>query len=187
MMHRLKLTILLMPAALLLVIGAYVYSLWIAEKGKAAEVPVEAVSMMMRDLLRFHEKRGGFPASLKELEGAVWDRKEREFMANGKGFRHRNYYYLYSRTGDHRFTLWAIPTGPSRDEAPSWFLAATHEFCRRWKGAALPIDQIDRVNSDPSITQLGVLGLIEQSRIEFGDQRKSANNGRAPFVETSGR
>ena len=187
MMNRLKLTILLMPAALLLVIGAYVYSLWTAEKGKAAEVPVEAVSMMMRDLLRFHEKRGGFPVSLKDLEGAVWDRKEREFMAGGKGFPYRNYYYLYSRISDHRFTLWAIPTGPSREEAPTWFLAATPEACRRWKGASLPIDQIDRVNSDPSITQLGVLGLIEQSRIEFGDQRKSANNSRAPFVGTSGR
>lgn len=187
MMNRLKLTFLLMPAALLLVVGAYVYSLWIAEKGKAAEMPVDAVSLMMRDLLRFHEKRGGFPASLKDLEGVVWDRKEREFMAEGKGFLHRNYYYLYSRIGDHRFTVWAIPTGPSRNEAVSWFLAATPEACRQWKGAALPIDQIQRVNSDPSITQLGVLGLIEQSRIEFGDQRKSANIGRTPFVDTFGR
>lgn len=187
MINRLKLTFLLMPAALFLVVGAYVYSLWMAEKGKAAEVPVDSVSMMMRDLLRFHEKRGGFPASLKDLEGVVWDRKEREFMAGGKGFRHRNYYYLYSRIGDHRYSLWAIPTGPSRDEAASWFLAATPEACRRWKGAALPIEQIQRVNSDPTITQLGVLGLIEQSRIEFGYQRKSDNHSRASFVEGSGR
>lgn len=169
---RIKLSLIILGIALLIVVAAYIYSLWSVDRKKSMETPVEAASMMMRDLLRFHEKRGGFPADLQKLEGVVWEPKNRSFSAENRALNHRNYYYFYTQISHHQFTLWAIPTGSQREEAPTWFLVVSPEVCRRFKGAALPLEQIDRIEADPTLKKLGVLGLIEQPTINFKDQQK---------------
>lgn len=177
MMDRLKLSIVLAPMALLLVVGTYIYSLWSEDRKKANDRPVEAVSMMMRDLLRFHEKRGGFPATLKSLEVVVWEKKPRDISLEGRALSHGNYYYFYTRISDHQFTLWAIPTGKSRDDAPTYFLVGTPDVCRRWKGAALPFEQIGQLVADPSLKQLGTFGLIEQAVVDVKNLKKASQFG----------
>lgn len=168
MITRLKISLILAPLVLLLVIGVYIYSLWAAERQKTNDLPVEAVSKMMSDLLKFHEKRGGFPSDLKQLEGVVWQPKETRVFSNGnRTLSHRNYLYLYSRQNPHRFTLWALPTGRFRDEAPTWFLAVSPSMCRRWKGSAMELNDVGRLTTQPSQGQLGVLGLIEQEKLVF--------------------
>lgn len=170
---RIKLSLVLAPLALVLVVVVYVYSLWSADRRKAADLPVEAVSQMMRDLLRFHQKRGGFPEDLKRLEGVIWEKKERAFSVAGRAFNHRNYYYFYTRISHHQFTLWAIPTGNSREESPSWFLVVSPDACRRWKGAALPLEQVELIEPNPSLKELGSFGLVEQPVIDLKNQQKA--------------
>lgn len=171
MVGKLKISLIVAPLALVLVVVAYVYSLWTIERKKADDLPTEAVAMMMRDIIRFHEKRGGFPSDLRSLEGVVWKPKERAFSVNNRGFYHRNYYYFYTRVSDHLFTLWAIPTGSSREEGATWFLAVSPNVCKRWKGAALPLDQIDQIEPSPTIKKLGVFGLIEQPAVDLKNQQ----------------
>lgn len=171
--NRIKLSLIVAVIALLIVVIAYVYSLWMIDRKKSAELPVEAVSMMMRDLLRFHEKRGGFPVDLQKLEGVVWERKNRQFSAENRAINHRNYYYFYTQISHHQFTLWAIPTGKEREDAPTWFLVVSPDACRRFKGAALPLEQIDRIEPNPSLKELGVFGLIEQPVIDLKNQQKA--------------
>jgi len=36
------------------------------------------------DLLKFHQKRGSFPEKLEELEGVVWEKKERNYVSHGR-------------------------------------------------------------------------------------------------------
>ena len=165
--NRIKLSLIVAVMALLIVVVAYIYSLWSVDRKKSAEMPVEAVSMMMRDLLRFHEKRGGFPVDLQKLEGVVWERKNRLFSADNRAINHRNYYYFYTQISPHQFTLWAIPTGKEREDAPTWFLVASPEVCRRFKGAALPLEQIDGIEANPTLKKLGVFGLIEQPAVDL--------------------
>ena len=153
--------------ALFIVIVAYIYALWTVDRKKSAEMPVEAVSMMMRDLLHFHEKRGGFLEDLQKLEGVIWERKNRLFSAENRALNHRNYYYFYTQISHHQFTLWAIPTGSQREDAPTWFLVVSPDVCRRFKGAALPLEQIDRIKPNPSHRGLGVFGLIEQPLVNL--------------------
>lgn len=173
MINRLKISLILAPFALLLVVGAHIYSIWSVDRKKAEDLPVEAISMMMRDLLRFHEKLGAFPEHLKALENVVWENKPRDFAIEGRALGHRNYYYLYTRLSNHRFTLWAIPTGKAREEAPTWFLSVTPDVCVRWKGAALPLGQIDQIEPNPSMKELGGFGLVEQPQVDLRDKRKS--------------
>lgn len=171
---RIKISLIIAPVALLLVVVIYVYSLWRDDRKKTEDLPVEAVSQMMRDLLRFHDKRGGFPDDLQKLEGVIWEKnKNRAFSVANRALNHRNYYYFYTQITPHQFTLWAIPTGVSREDAPTWFLVVAPDGCRRWKGAALPLEQVDRIESNPSLKELGSFGLIEQPLIDLKNQQKA--------------
>ncbi len=172
---RIKLSLIVAVLALFIVIAAYIYSLWSVDRKKSAEMPIEVVSMMMRDLLRFHEKRGGFPENLQKLEGVIWERKNRLFSAENRAINHRNYYYFYTQISHHQFTLWAIPMGKEREDAPTWFLVVSPEICRRWKGAALPLEQIDHIEANPTLKKLGVFGLIEQPSVNLTNQQKVSN------------
>lgn len=168
MINRLKISLALFPLFAVVLIGTYVYSLWAGERRRSTDIPVDAASMMMRDLLTFHEKRGSFPMDLKQLEGVIWERKRgRSFSIGDRVLSHRNYYYLYTRASEQRFTLWAVPMGKLREEAPTWFLTVTPESCRRWKGPALPLEQVGKIETSPSSAQLGILGLSEQEKIDF--------------------
>lgn len=178
---RIKLSLVVAPAALCLVVVIYVYSLWRDDRKKSDDLPVEAVSQMMRDLLAFHEKRGGFPDDLQKLENVVWEKKPREFSVSNRALNYRNYYYFYTRISPHQFTLWAIPTGVSREESPTWFLAAAPEACRRWKGAALPLEQVDKIEPNPSIKNLGVLGMIEQPVVDLKNRQKATSSSTTNF------
>lgn len=163
MLKSLKISLVMISGATLLVVGVYIYSLWASERKRTAEIPIEAADAMMRDLLSFHKKRGGFPKDLKELEGLIWEKKESRSYSNDKrGLLRRNYYYLYTRLNHHRFTLWAIPMGRQREEAATWFLIVTPESHRRWKGSALSPEDVKGLSLDPSANQVSVLGLVEQ-------------------------
>lgn len=177
MIARLKVSLVLLPVGLALLAGIYVYSLWVAERQRAADVPVEATGMMMRDLLSFHKKRGGFPKDLKELDGVIWEKKESRSYSNDKrGLLHRNYYYLYTRINHHRFTLWAIPIGRQREDAATHFLLVTTESCRRWKGAALSIEQVSKIDPNPTVNELSLLGLIEQAKLDLRESESQPVN-----------
>ena len=175
MVSRIKISLVIAPLCLAVVVIVYVYSLWQVDRRRDQEVPVEAVSQMMRDLLRYHEKRGGFPENLKNLEGVVWEKRTRQLSAESRALNHRNYYYFYTRISHHRLTLWAIPTGNLREDAPTWFLVVSPELCRRFKGAALPLNQISRIEPNPSLGKLGVWGLIEQPVINLKSEKKIEN------------
>jgi hypothetical protein len=166
MITRLKVSLVLLPIAIAVLAGIYVYSLWAAERQRAAGVPLEAVSKLVRDLLAYHKKRGSFPGDLKQLEGVIWEKKQnREFSIENRGLSHRNYFYLYTQIAPHRFSLWAVPMGQAREEAATFFLTGTLGVYRTWKGAALSPDSVSSIKANPSTIELGTLGLVEQQRV----------------------
>lgn len=167
MLNRLKISLVITPIALLLLVGVYIYTLWSAESQKIKDVPVEAVGTMMLDLLKYHEKFGAFPQNLKQMEGVVWEKKKnRIFSLHNRGLIHRNYFYLFTKVSPHQSTVWAIPMGELRDEAPTWFLSITPETCRRWKGPAISYNSLSKLNVEPTLLELGILGLAEQPTIK---------------------
>jgi len=173
MMNRLRISLVLLGLVIVFVSVAYVYTLWAAERQRAADVPVEATSMMIRDLLAFHKRRGSFPSDLKQLESVMWElNKDREFSNEDRGFSHRNYFYLYTRLEHHRYSLWAVPLGQARDEGPTMFVIGSPEVYRRWKGAALSLKSVSSIEANPTEIELGVLGLVEQPKVVTGSRTK---------------
>ncbi len=164
MLNRLKISLILAPLALILLIGVYIYSLWAADRSAKADIPFDASGSMSRDLLKFHEKRGTFPSKLEDLEEIIWEAKQRNFSLEGRALTHRNYLYLYTRISAHRYTLWVIPMGKSRDEAPTLYLAADLFANRIWKGPAIPMNDVKDISPFATATELSLLGMVEQSR-----------------------
>ena len=162
MLNRLKISLILAPLALTILIGVYVYTLWSEQRERVAVIPFDATGAMNRDLLKFHQKRGSFPEALQNLEGVVWEKKDRSYVSEGRSMFHRNYFYMYTRVGPHRFTLWAIPVGKLRDEAATFHLIGTPRYYRVWKGPAVPIPDVENLSFTPSAPNLNTLGLVEQ-------------------------
>ena len=158
-----KLTFIITPLMVVLVLGSYFYSLWAAEVKRRDELPQDGAAALVRDLLKYHEQTGTFPEELRPLVGKVWDaKKQRDFDQTGKVFQHGKVFYLYARQNPHQFSLWAVPSGERREEGVSWYILASPEAVRRWKGPAIPDNQVQKLNSSPSVQLLALLGLTEQ-------------------------
>ena len=158
-----KLTFIITPLMVVLVLGSYFYSLWAAEARRRDELPVDGAAALVRDLLKYHERTGAFPEELRLLVGKVWDaKKERSFDQTGKVFGHGKVFYLYARRSPHLFSLWAVPSGERREEGVSWYILASPDSIRRWKGPAIPDNQVEKLNDAPSVQLLALLGLTEQ-------------------------
>ena len=158
-----KLTFIITPLMVVLVLGSYFYSLWAAEVKRRDELPHDGAAALVRDLLKYHEQTGTFPEELRPLVGKVWDaKKQRDFDQTGKVFQHGKVFYLYARHNSHLFSLWAVPSGNRREEGVSWYILASPDALRRWKGPAIPDNQVQKLNSSPSVQLLALLGLTEQ-------------------------
>lgn len=171
-----KLTFIITPLMVVLVLGSYFYSLWAAEVKRRDELPQDGAAALTRDLLKYHEQTGAFPEDLRPLVGRVWDtKKERDFDQSGKVFRHNNVFYLYARQSPRLFSLWAVPSGERREEGVSWYIAASPERIRRWKGPAIPDSQVGKLIAAPSIQFLALMGLTEQPVANLKSLNSSTN------------
>ena len=183
-----KLTFIITPLMVVLVLGSYFYSLWAAEVKQRDALPQDSAAALTRDLLKYHEKVGAFPEDLRALVGKVWDSKrEREFDPSGKVFRHHNVFYLYSRQNARLFTLWAVPSGEKREAGVSWFVTASPEIIRRWKGPAILENQVDKLVAQPSIQSLALLGLTEQPTTNLKDENSNTSQVRKNTANSNAR
>ena len=177
-----KLTFIITPLMVVLVLGSYFYSLWAAEVKRRDEIPVDGTAALTRDLLKYHEQTGTFPENLRPLVGKVWDaRKERNFDQTGKVFQHGKVFYLYARRSPHLFSLWAVPSGERREEGVSWYILASPDVIRRWKGPAIPDNQVQKLISAPSVQLLALLGLTEQPQTGLKKMSNINNQPSKPF------
>lgn len=172
-----KLTFIITPLMVVLVLGSYFYSLWAAEVKRGDELPQDGAAALTRDLLKYHEQTGAFPEDLRRLVGKVWDaKKQREFDQSGKIFRHNNVFYLYARQTSHLFSLWAVPSGERREEGVSWYITTSPDAIRRWKGPAIAENQGDKLLPQPSMQSLALLGLTEQPLADLKKSSTSSNS-----------
>lgn len=181
-----KLTFIFTPLMVVLVLGSYFYSLWAAEVKRRDEMPQDGAAALTRDLLKYHEQTGAFPEDLRLLVGRVWDaKKQRDFDQTGKVFRHNNVFYLYARQSPHLFSLWAVPSGERREEGVSWYISASPESMRRWKGPAVPDNQVEKLIPQPSVQTLALLGLTEQRAVDLRKLTDSIDNQQSRLFQTN--
>jgi hypothetical protein len=154
----------LLLIAIVTYLGAWGYSSYAAEWRAKADVPqIDPILNLIKGLRQYQKMKATFPPSLNEVEATVWKHPHPpQYASDGKSVVIQNYYYLYTFIGPTRSTLWAIPIGPTPDEANSYFLILTPDDREKWKGPALSLKEVATISGTPTYSQLAVLGLVKQ-------------------------
>jgi len=171
----------------------YVYWRYSSAKAYEALQPRLQADVMVKGLRQYQGQTGQFPLNLAELEDRhIWNHPERpDFGPLKASISAANYYYLYTRVSPLSFALWAIPSGPRREEATTHFMVMwlvgsgngqLGQVIRHWKGPALSKSDIAKLEPVPSNDVLQVMGMIEQPII---DQRPSKPGGTSMPVAAS--
>jgi len=167
-----RITFLALGASLAALLVTYVAATIMETWHLREQTPRLAVDSLVKALQAHHRQTGRFPADFRELESRVWKHKEPpDFGADGRSLSVANYYYLYHAVDTRTATIWAIPTGPKRDEGSTHFLLLTPDNLRRWKGAPLSLDEVSKLTPVPHYQQMHVLGMTEQQPIELSRKR----------------
>src|SRR5437588_84589 len=119
----LRISFILLAVAIVLTVGCYVYSR-----------PRLKADTMVNDLRQYQRQTGQFPADFAELEHQVWKHTPvPDFGPAKRTLMVANYYYLYSKVDALTCAVWAIPSGPLREDGSTYFFVIGPEVIRRWK------------------------------------------------------
>ena len=174
--QKFKLTFIILGVSVIVLVISFAYGTWAKAEHEKELVPQLGVGSMVKDLRQFQRQTGQFPDDFMELEKrGIWKHERLPDFGPSKRTRtYRNYYYVYGKSDASTCTVWAIPSGPKREEASTHFLVIRRDVIQPWKGPALTKIDIDRIDTNPSGDLLNMLGMTEQPMI---DQRKVKRSG----------
>ncbi len=159
---KLKASHLLIALGTVTFLGGYGWRLYSLFRDSQVNMPQPQIEKLTKDLRFFHAKTGRFPNSFNEINNVLWQTKPTpDYGKNGRQARTKNYYYFYTRVKDDQCAIWALPLGPRRQYATSFFLVLTPDWFRAWKGGAIDDATIDRLPVIPRPDQLATLGMAE--------------------------
>jgi hypothetical protein len=163
----LRISFILLAVAIVLTVVCYVYSRWAEAQRQQELLPRLAADSMVKGLRQYQRQTGQFPADFAELEQRVWKHTNvPDFGSAKRTLTLANYYYMYSKVDPLTCAVWAIPSGPRREEGSTHFLVIGPEVIRRWKGPALSKADIDKLEPVPTADVLNIMGMTEQSMID---------------------
>jgi hypothetical protein len=169
-----KITYILTGVSLLVLVVCYFYSAWATTRREEAQKPRLALASLVKALRQYEHQAGRFPIDFIELEQKVWRHKDApDFGAQNRRLSVANYYYMYYPVDGQTSTIWALPSGPKREDGATVFVVLTPEAIRTWKGPALEQNDLFQLRPVPDAQSLAVLGLTEQRIIEEHKSAKS--------------
>ncbi len=149
--------------ALLAGIGGYGWRVYSLFRDAQVSMPQPQIDKLIKDLRLFHSRIKRFPRNFTEMNELIWHTSPvPKYSAEGRQARVRNYYYFYTRVSDDQCAVWAIPLGPRRDYASSYFFVISNTWVRIWKGKSMSDEGIAKLLSIPTPNDLILLGLHEQ-------------------------
>jgi hypothetical protein len=162
--QKFKLTFVILGVTVIVLVISFAYGTWAKAEREKELVPRLGDESMVKALRRFQRQTGQFPDDFMELEKrGIWKHKTLpDFGPSKRTFTHLNYYYVYGKSDPSTCTIWAIPSGPKREEASTLFLVVRPDVIQRWKGPALTKTDIDRIDTSPTGDLLNMLGMTEQ-------------------------
>ena len=159
-----RLTWLVLAAVACLAAGSYGYHLFRLYQQWQRDTPQPQVERLIHDLRRFQAETKQFPNNFHEVNERLWNTKPNpDYGVDGKQARVKNYVYRYTRVEADKCVLWALPVGPQRQLAKSYFLVVSVEWVRRWQGTALSNAQLARISPIPTPHELSDLAMKEAS------------------------
>jgi hypothetical protein len=179
--RELDIPFILLAVAIVLTVVCYVHSRRAEAQRQQELLPRLAADSMVKGLRQYQRETGQFPADFAELEQRVWKHANvPDFGPAKRTLTVANYYHMDSKVDPLTCVVWAIPSGPRREEGSTHFLVIGPEVIRRWKEPALSKAHIDKLEPVPTADVLNIMGMTEQSMI---DQRSAGSrSGPTPQV-----
>lgn len=161
-LNKLKATYLMLALCAILAVGSYGWHVYTLFRDWQVNMPQPQLERLTKDLRIYQARTGHFPSTFVEINNLIWHTKPApDYGDNGRQSRTKNYYYFYTRVNDHTCAIWALPTGPQRHYASSFFLVLSPEWLRSWKGKALDDEAISDLPAIPSSDMLAKMVMQE--------------------------
>lgn len=129
-------------------------------------LPQPQVERLIKDLRRYAAQTRHFPVTFTEINGRLWHTTPTpNYGADGRRAWTKNYHYVYTKVSDETCAFWALPVGPQRHYAPSFFIVVSPSWLRVWKGRSLTDEQVTKIPEIPSPEVLNHLGLSEVAQV----------------------
>lgn len=181
--YRLKISYVLLPVIMVAMIVSYFYSAWAASKRWEDALPKDATDSIIKGLLNYQNAAGRFPKTFTEVEEKIWKHtKKPNFGETGRTLNFKNYHYIYYYKDAFTCTLWALPAGERRSEAPAFFFWITTDSIRKFKGPDLSDDDIKKLTPTPDGPLLGIMGFTEQPIVSLKEAKQGNANSGAPSL-----
>jgi len=170
--QKFKLTFVILGVSVLVLVISFAYGAWARTQRESQLIPILKADWLIKSLRQFQRKTGQFPDDFMQLEEeGIWKHsKVPDFGPSKRTLVVKNYYYSYAKSDPMTCTIWAIPSGPKREEESTHFLVITPDLIHHWKGPALSKSDIDNIAPAPTTNLLITLGMTQQKII---DQRKN--------------
>lgn len=149
--------------------GGYGYHLYRLARDSQINKPQPQVERLVKDLRLFQSRTSRFPRNFIEVNQLIWRAAPApDYGSDGRQARAKNYYYYYTKVSDETCAFWALPIGPQRHYATSFFIVLSPRWMRAWKGRAMGDDEIARIPAIPSPAVLADLKMQETPARVFG-------------------
>ncbi len=142
--------------------GSYGYHLYRLAQDLQVNKPQPQVERLARDLRRFYAETRRFPTNFIEINQLIWHTKpEPDYGSDGRRAWTKNYSYFYTKVNDETCVFWALPVGPQRQYAASFFIVLSPNWMRAWMGRAMSDEEISKVPAIPSPATLAEFKMQE--------------------------
>jgi len=142
--------------------GGYGYHLYMLARDSQVNKPQPQVERLVKDLRLFQSRTNRFPKNFIEVNQLIWRAASApDYGSDGRQARAKNYYYYYTKVSEETCAFWALPVGPQRRYAPSFFVVLSPGWMRAWRGEAMSDEEIAQVPAIPSPTILAELKMQE--------------------------
>lgn len=170
---KLKITWLMLAIAGTLAAGSYGWHLYSLFRDWQLNMPQPQLEKLTGDLRLYHSRTGKFPTTFTEINDLLWHTKPTpNYGDDGRQARTKNYYYFYTRVDEQTCAIWALPMGPQRQYASSFFVVLTIQWLRSWRGKAIADDVISKLPAIPNLDQLAALMMQEMPARVFNQRTK---------------
>ncbi len=130
---------------------SYGYHLYRLAQDLQINKPQPQVERLARDLRRYYAETRRFPANFSQINQLIWRTKpEPDYGRDGRRAWTKNYFYFYTKVNDETCAFWALPIGPQRQYAASFFIVLSPDWMRAWRGGAMSDEEISKVPAIPS-------------------------------------
>lgn len=165
-LSKLRITYLFVIITVVVGIGSFGYYIYRNYRDARLNLPQAQVERLIKDLRLYQSQMRQFPATFAEVNERIWHTTPApNYGSDNRRARTKNYYYRYTKVNGETCAFWALPVGPQRHYAPSFFVVLSPDWSRAWKGRSLSDEQIVQVAEVPSPEMLADLGMNEMPQL----------------------